>query len=203
MKRLILVRHGEPLGHEGRCVGQWDCPLSDAGGSQIRALACAARESIEALSPSIVTSDLARARESARIITDIWSLDAAKIRVDRMLRESHFGDWDGRTWQEITEDDPVRSAEWGASWTTVAPPNGESLPVFTARVGASLDALLRSPDECICVVGHAGWIRVATALLLGERVEAVFERPLAYAQASMIEVSDAFVRQRPFPSASP
>ncbi len=63
--KLVLVRHGEADGGQGRAVGHLDLPLSTAGARAIAALA----RSWRGLAPSrIVVSDLRRAAESARLL---------------------------------------------------------------------------------------------------------------------------------------
>jgi broad specificity phosphatase PhoE len=64
--RLLLVRHGETdWNAEGRLQGQTDRPLNDFGRRQARQLA----EQLESEElEAIYSSDLARARETAKIV---------------------------------------------------------------------------------------------------------------------------------------
>lgn len=184
--RLVLVRHGEPVGHDGRCIGHTDTALAPAGARAIRSLA----ESMNVVPQLVVTSDLRRAADSANTLAEIWS---SRSRSDARLRELAFGDWDGRTWDDIRATDPAALDRWGADWVRVAPPGGESGEMLARRATTVLDELLTiaTRDACpVVVVSHAGWIRIATTLLLGEPLDTAFARSIAYAHAAVFDIND-------------
>ena len=95
MATLLLVRHGETdWNAEGRLQGHTDRPLNEHGRRQAAALAeRLAEERVDA----IVTSDLARARETAEIVGARLGLPVA---VDPDLREKDWGTWEGLTSDE-------------------------------------------------------------------------------------------------------
>jgi broad specificity phosphatase PhoE len=177
--RLILIRHGLPEGHTGRCVGHFDTRLAEDGKRAIAELA-SSWISNDGIRPSkIVSSDLRRAADSARIIAKAWDVPLV---IDAGLREMHFGEWEGRTWDEIAVTDAERLRYWTDNWTRAAPPGGESLDVFARRVASGL---ARVRDGV--VVSHAGWIRVAVSTLLGERLASTFDRSIDFAHAAILE----------------
>lgn len=182
--RLILIRHGEPLDHAGRCVGHHDTELAPAAHEPLRRLATS---SVSA--PSIVVaSDLQRAANSAAILARAWK---AELRFDPRLRELSFGAWEGRPWEEISRDDPSTMNAWGNDWTMVSPPGGESGTALAARVGSALNdliALARDLSSDVAVVSHAGWMRVAATLLLREPLRSAFDRKIDYACVAIFEV---------------
>jgi broad specificity phosphatase PhoE len=184
--KLILIRHGQPAGHDGRCIGHYDTELALSAVDGLHRLATSAVQP-----PSfIMSSDLTRAVESARALGSEWK---AKVRLDRRLREMSFGNWEGRTWEDIGR----RALDaWGADWTRVAPPNGESGVEFEGRVRDALNVLLvlaLSAPRQIAVVSHAGWIRVATTVLLNEPLASALDRSIDYARAAVFTVSKSGV----------
>jgi broad specificity phosphatase PhoE len=106
-------------GAEGRCVGRTDAALSTAGAAPLHILRDGWREA----PGRVIASPLARARESAALLAERWSLP---VEVEPRLAEMDFGEWDGRTWADIESADGGRLAEWMAAWVSVPAPGGES-----------------------------------------------------------------------------
>ncbi len=185
MRRLVLVRHAEPEGHAGRCVGQHDTELSRHGIAAALALGEMWRE--VGGSPVLVTSDLRRAASTANALAKAWGLEA---RVDARLRELSFGDWDGVLWKDVSLRDAERLRAWGDDWIAVAPPGGESGRDLARRVEAALHDLiaLTKSERPVVAVTHAGWIRIATTLLLGEPMSAAFTRDVGYARGAAFRI---------------
>jgi broad specificity phosphatase PhoE len=157
---LVLVRHGEAEGVEGRAVGHFDAPLSEAGAASISALAASWRGRRP---DRLIASDLQRAAQSARLLAD--PLDA-KVATDPRLRELCFGAWEGKTWDEIHRQDRRRLALWGRRWWEVAPPEGETFGDLSRRV---LDWLSGQIEEggLVVAVTHGGSLRALFGAVLG------------------------------------
>ena len=177
--RLILVRHGLPDGHEGRCIGHFNTALAGDRARAVAALTASWIQNGERPPTRIISSDLRRASDSARIIAGAWNIPLV---LDAALREMHFGEWEGRTWDEISRNDGARLRSWTDDWTHIAPPGGESLDAFARRVAG---ALARIRDGI--VVSHAGWIRVAASALLDEPLASTFDRTIDFAHAAIFE----------------
>ena len=94
--RILLIRHGETIWHEGhRYAGASDVPLTDRGRDQARALtAWGERTDLAA----IVTSDLSRAELTAQ---ELAKGAGVTPRVDARLREVDFGRGEGLTRGEM------------------------------------------------------------------------------------------------------
>ena len=119
MSRLFLIRHGETEGNALRIVQHPHIPLSARGVVQAGRLALRlAREPIA----HIVTSDYARALTTAE---SLQRATGAPLTVEPLLRERNFGDLRGRPYSELGFD--MFEPDY-------APPNGETWPVFHARV---------------------------------------------------------------------
>ena len=157
--RLVLVRHGEAEGAEGRCVGQGgavDPGLSDAGRRQ--ATAAAAR--LGARFDLLVCSPARRARETAAA----WDLP---VTLDQRLAERCFGAWEGRPWEELWPTSPAAARSDPAAWAAFTPPGAETLEEVAARVGACVRELTAVPGRRVLAVTHAGPLRLAVGLALG------------------------------------
>ncbi len=185
MRRLILLRHAQPEGHDGRCVGHHDTELSRYGVESALALADQWRG--VAGPPVLVTSDLRRAASTADALARAWEVE---VNVDARLREMSFGDWDGRLWEDISTRDGERLRAWSDDWIAIAPPGGESGHELRRRVETALRDLIALTEggRAVVAVTHAGWIRIATTLLLGEPVSAAFTRDVGYARGAAFRV---------------
>lgn len=154
MLRLTLVRHGSTEWNEaGRFQGWGDPPLSARGRGEAERLgAHLAGEEFD----RVVASDLLRARETAAL-----ALPSAPVETDPRLREMDFGAWDGLTWAECVARDGDLIRRWSEDPAAVAPPGGESLAAFEARIAAALADL---PEEGSRLwVVHAGVIHAILA----------------------------------------
>ena len=102
MTTLLLVRHGETdWNATGRIQGSTDIPLNDTGRGQARETAAALAERFSGSHPVVVSSDLSRAHETARIIAA--ALDAPEPRTYAPLRERSYGVAEGLTDAEYRE----------------------------------------------------------------------------------------------------
>ena len=118
---LLLLRHGETKHTRAKRFsgsGGLDPSLSEDGRAQ--AVAAAARLRQLGGVDAVVTSPLARTRETADVVAAALGLD---VRVDEGVAECAFGDWEGLTFAEVQEQDPAALERWLAS-TSVAPPGG-------------------------------------------------------------------------------
>jgi len=164
-RRLILLRHGETTYNATqRMQGQLDTELSERGIAQAQAAA----EELRGLGiAKIVSSDLTRARATAEVVGEELGVD---VSVDKRLRETHLGAWQGMTHAEVDEAHEGARTHWrhNAHW---APPEGESRVDVAIRAREVVDELLRSYPEwdgsAVLLVAHGGTISALTSSLLG------------------------------------
>jgi broad specificity phosphatase PhoE len=126
--RLLLVRHGETPLNAARVMQPPDTPLSPRGLLQARAVA--ERLRAEALS-ALWSSDLPRAWQTADAIAS--ACGGLAVLPQPLLHERNFGDLRGRPYDSLGFD-PLAMQE--------APPGGESVPQFEARIDRVFDAAL-------------------------------------------------------------
>jgi glucosyl-3-phosphoglycerate phosphatase len=165
IRRLVMLRHGQTEFNAGdRMQGQLDTHLTELG----RAQAAAAAEVLAKRQPLlIVSSDLRRAYDTAVVLGERGGFE---VRVDVRLRETHLGDWQGLTHEQIDAADPGARTTWrdDARW---APPGGESRVDVARRslpVIAELDCEQEwgSDERPVVLVAHGGLIAALTAALL-------------------------------------
>jgi broad specificity phosphatase PhoE len=147
--RLFLVRHGETeWSASGQHTSRTDLPLTDNGVHQAEGLAQRlARERFAA----VFTSPMRRARETCRIA----GLDRDAIVTDD-LREWNYGDYEGRTTDDIREDEP--------GWTiwTATIRGGETLDDVGRRVDRVIERALEVEGD-VALFGHGHCLRILAA----------------------------------------
>ncbi|WP_245650762.1 acid phosphatase [Nocardia harenae] len=150
--RLVLLRHGEtPWSTLHKHTGRTDLPLTPLGEHQ----AAAAGRVLGGLAlrtPLVLTSPRRRAIHTAELA------GLTPDDVDDDLAEWDYGDYEGRTTEEIRQTVP----DW-TIWTG-AVPGGESAARVTARADAVLArALPVLPERDVVLVGHGHFSRALIA----------------------------------------
>ncbi|MFX3633470.1 MAG: histidine phosphatase family protein [Candidatus Pristimantibacillus sp.] len=144
-----FVRHGKTEWNAlGRIQGQTDIPLNETGLAQARALAQRLSDDNTEWD-AILSSDLERARETARVISG--KLDIPLLEADTRLRERFYGDIEGTTEQERLE-------RWGVDWRS-AEAGQESDADVRARGRMFLEECYRTnPNGKILLVSHGSFL---------------------------------------------
>jgi glucosyl-3-phosphoglycerate phosphatase len=160
LSRLVMWRHGETdYNATGRMQGHLDSQLTEVGRNQARfAVPVLAR-----FSPDIVvTSDLRRAMDTATTFTEVTGVP---LRVDKRLRETNLGLWQGMTSAEVDEQWPGSRQIWQTdpTWT---PPGGESRLEVAARAAEVVGDLDESTEETAVLCAHGGMIAALVGHLL-------------------------------------
>jgi glucosyl-3-phosphoglycerate phosphatase len=156
LRMLVLLRHGQTdYNVAGRMQGHLDSVLTADG----RAQAVAVAPDIAKVAPDrLISSDLSRARDTAEQVSGACGLPVV---LDQRLRETHLGEWQGRTVTEIEQDYPGAIAAWRSD-PTWAPPGGESRVDVVRRsrpVVEELDEeLADAPRATAVLVAHGGLI---------------------------------------------
>ena len=136
MKSYIIhfIRHGsidDTLA--GKYIGTTDAPLSDRGRMDLRKL------DYEYKYPGtqvVFTSPLKRCTETAKILYP----EQNPLVIDN-LSECNFGEWEGKTADELKNDPDFKKVLAGDS--SVKPPRGRVMPILHAEYAKCLKALLR------------------------------------------------------------
>ncbi|WP_018182632.1 histidine phosphatase family protein [Kaistia granuli] len=165
MPILVFIRHGETdWNAEGRFQGQRDIPLNARGRLQAQRNGRVLLERMpEAAGFDFVASPLERTRQTMEIARGAMGLDPSAYRLDPILKEITFGNWEGFTGPELEMRWPEQvAAREGDKWGFV-PPSGESYEMLSIRIATWLAGL----DQDAVVVSHGGVCRVLRGMLLG------------------------------------
>jgi broad specificity phosphatase PhoE len=151
--RLFLVRHGETeWSASGQHTSRTDLPLTRNGVRQAEGLARRlARERFAA----VFSSPMLRARETCRIV----GLDRDAI-VTGDLREWDYGEYEGRTTDDIRSEEP----DW-TIWTATIR-GGEALEEVGRRVDRVIERALEVEGD-VALFGHGHCLRILAARWIG------------------------------------
>jgi broad specificity phosphatase PhoE len=154
---LLLVRHGQSdWNAAGLMQGQTAHPaLTELGHRQA---ASAARELAAARPGALISSDLARAVQTAEHCARATGLP---VRTTQDLREQGYGVLEGRPSHELWDLVDWTDPHWAAE-------GGESLAQLHARVAGFLTRLRTDPPaDVVALVTHGDTIRAAQAVVAG------------------------------------
>jgi 2,3-bisphosphoglycerate-dependent phosphoglycerate mutase len=152
MTDFVFIRHGETdWNRQQRWQGHADIPLNETGLAQAARLGeRLAGERADVL----VSSDLSRARQTAQPLAEVWRIAPE---LDSGFREQSFGLLEGLDAPTIKARHPELWLHWLEHRADFAPPGGESLNQFHARVIAAVRATAdRHAGRALVVVTHGG-----------------------------------------------
>jgi alpha-ribazole phosphatase len=160
--RWHIVRHAPVDNPERRIYGASDKPANTTDTAAFAVLAKRLPENAIA-----VVSHLQRTHQTMAAIQKAGLALPTPV-IDPRLGEQDFGDWVGRTYDEVrTNYGDAYNRFWLAPVTEKAP-NGESFMDLMTRVHAGIvDLSERFAGRDIVCVAHGGSIRAALALALG------------------------------------
>ena len=142
--QVFLIRHSRPLIDAGLCYGRLDVDFDDP-------LPIAARlRPLLLPGTPVIASPLRRAWQLAEALDPL-------ARTDARLAEIDFGDWEGKSWNEIGRD---ALDAWAADILNFTPPGGESVASLQQRAIEFAETLAATLDEPrVALVTHAGVMR--------------------------------------------
>lgn len=165
MKTLVFLRHGETdWNAQGRYQGQTDILLNDNGRQQAKQ---ATRRWNHTEFDGAIVSPLSRANETAQIIFGDRQLQLVTI---EGIKETHGGDWEGHTFNDIAERWPDEHAAFRLPGLDSGPVGGETPRESGTRTAqAVLDAL--QDADVLAVISHGNTLRAAAHVLTGHADE--------------------------------
>lgn len=155
---LWLIRHGQTAWSlSGAHTGTTDLPLTEAGEESARKLAGKLAGHSFA---TVLTSPMQRARRTC----ELAGL-GGQAQIEPNLMEWNYGDYEGRTTEEIRHDRP----DWSLFRDGV--PNGETVGQVGVRAQAVIDRAIQA-DGDVALFAHGHILRILTAVWLGLQPDA-------------------------------
>ena len=156
---IHFIRHGDIAETKnGAYIGVTDCSLSEEGKENLRKLDSECRYPY---APVLFSSPLKRCLETCEIIYP----NVKPIIIDE-LKEADFGLWEGKTADELKDDENF--SKWLGGDTCVKPPKGESSADFTRRICLMfqqiVDGLISTGNTEAVIVTHGGIIMTLLAV---------------------------------------
>lgn len=150
---LFMIRHGMTEGNrKGQYIGKTDLPLSGEG---IRQLTDMMAENAYPQAEAFYCSPLQRCVQTMHILYP----DAHPVLVPE-LAECDFGEYEGKTFEELENDADYK--KWVSNAGSTAPPGGESGVDFQVRCCKGfvriVEGLLRTGRQNAVIVAHGGTI---------------------------------------------
>lgn len=134
--KIYLIRHGRTKANEEKLfVGWQDSDLSEKGCLQAEKMALRLQDKKIA---ALYSSDLIRAVKTAEILGKNQGIKPIK---SSLLREIHFGEWEGLTYEEIMLFYQKEMHKWYKNPLLNSPPGGESLLQVYSRMEKFLNSL--------------------------------------------------------------
>ncbi|MBQ1687125.1 MAG: histidine phosphatase family protein, partial [Ruminococcus sp.] len=156
---IHLIRHGaidETL--SGKYIGTTDPPLSDKGKLALKKLAFT---HAYPQPPVVFTSPLKRCTQTCAVL-----FPERKPLVIADLSECNFGEWEGKTAEELKGSEDFQ--KWLAGDNSVKPPRGESNADFVRRVckmfESIVEGLMKTGTTESAIVTHGGVIMTLLAV---------------------------------------
>ncbi|MEY4475327.1 MAG: hypothetical protein RL248_1094 [Pseudomonadota bacterium] len=182
MLQVYLVRHGETVWNAARCIqGQSDSSLTDIGIRQTKQVAQRVRgQGIT----HIITSDLGRTQQTAKIIADACGLT---MTIDSRLRELNMGVLETRPIDSLTSEEEQWRKQMVNGTEGARIPGGESMTELGERMHAALSSCLDLPaGSKPLLVSHGMALGCLLSTLLGLPAHA--ERRLRLRNCSLSRV---------------
>ncbi len=162
--RIILVRHGiTDFTAQGRLDGRGgpDPDLNEVGRAQARAAGAAVAHLVGAGGARVLTSSLARARQTGAEVADALGVEPT---TDADWDEQSFGIWDGEFVHDLVRDQPEEFVRLRDD-IDFAPEGGESHAELVARIVPAWERVVAARGTTV-VVCHRKPIMVVLSHLL-------------------------------------
>ena len=166
---IDVIRHGEPEGGRRYRGYGVDDPLTELGWQQMWS---AVPE--QAPWQHIISSPLSRCTDFSYALAKKLNI---KVTIKDDIKEIGFGDWEGKTPEEIIESDAEAINHFYADPVHNRPNGAEPLDDFSNRVWRTYENIASEfENQHVLIVAHAGVARAITANILGMSLDDVYSR---------------------------
>lgn len=163
---IYLLRHGQTEeNRKGSYYGNLDISLNAIGISQGEK----AKTFFNDIKLNrVYVSDKKRTLEMAKLV-----LGQAEIEIiqDNRINETNFGDFEGKTYEEIKTFYAEECTRWENDWKEFVPPNGESYIELCKRVKSFMEDIKKLDCDNILICTHSGVIRAIYCYVMNEDID--------------------------------
>lgn len=184
---IDLLRHGETS--LGSCfLGSTDASLSEQGWQQMK-------QAVKGNAyQRIVSSPLIRCADFAQKFAQDNKIE---LEIDDDFREIDFGDWEGKTTEELWRTHKKQLIAFWDDPENNTPPNAENLSDFQNRVNFGfMEITKKYKDEKILLVVHGGVIRQIISFILSATFKKTQQINIDYAGLSRVDCYDEYMSLR-------
>jgi len=166
VKNLYLLRHAQSEYNEkGIFQGRLDSDLTPLGFVQARLVA---QELSDKGIQIIYSSPQRRAYKTALTVADVLGLEVV---VDERIREMSFGEYEGRHFWTLMEEEGELLRAWLSNPVENPLPTQEDMESFKNRVESFLMDILQERHTNLLIVAHGGTLHAIVCLSLGLGLE--------------------------------
>ena len=185
--KLILIRHGETdFNRAGRILGHGSQRLNETGVAQ----AAAAARAVSSETPfSLYSSTVARAIQTAQVISEAAHVEAVPL---KGVEELDSGEFEGLTGRQLRQRFPEVMTRWDHDPGATRMPGGESLLQVQARAWKAVSRVARAnPDQKVVIVTHNFTIQTIICHALGMPLNNFRRLSVALGSITRMELSDS------------
>lgn len=173
--KIYFIRHSETDCNKNHLFyGKMDVPINENGKVQAALLA---QHLKNVVFDHVYASDMRRVRQTLDIVLDAnhqACIHRPEITYDAQMREIDFGLWEGKTYQEISEQYPEDVQTWAQDWEHSCPTGGESFKSFcTERVKNIFFNIIKDAQDkhldngTILIAAHNGVLQAMFVAMMG------------------------------------
>jgi len=183
--QIDIIRHGEPEGGRRYRGSSVDDPLSETGWQQMWD-AVPEKPRWE----HIISSPLSRCLKFSEALADTLNINFS---VEDNLKEIGFGSWEGRTPEDIKNNEGDALENFLLDPVNNRPAGAEPLDDFAQRVWTMYENIASQyQGRHVLIVGHAGVIRAITSKTLGMALDDVYScLKIEYAAIATTRIIDS------------
>ena len=188
MTKIFLVRHGMTFWNgERKIQGNTDIELAPEGIAQAKLLA--EHFPIENIS-AVYSSDLKRAKVTAEILAEKFNLPVQTV---KNLRETNFGDWEGKKLSELEKTDPLNYERFFRNPEELRVANAETFKQLQIRAVDAIKKIIAAhPDENIIIVAHGAINRTILCHILEMPLKSMWTLSQFNTALNIIRFEDGF-----------
>ncbi len=164
---IHVIRHTPINIDKNKCYGRLEVPVADTFDEDVKKIRVLLDDKYD-----IVYSS---PKKRCMLLAD--ALGIKNIKTEERLLELNFGEWEGKLWNEINQEDLNK---WMEDFVNIPPTNGESLSQMYTRVSDFIDSLRNETFNKVLIITHAGVIRCLWAYLLGFPLKNLFKIPVEF-----------------------